>query len=90
MKQLSFILLFCFSQVALVCLHINKQAQAVALSYQLQKNNRLKNSLEQKKQTLLNTLQTLQSPQHIKQVAQQKLAMKPIKLRNIKRLPHDN
>jgi hypothetical protein len=73
----------------LVWLHINKQTQAIAQTYLLQKNIKIKNGLLQKKQTLLNTLQTLQCPHHIKQVARQQLNMKPIKLRNIKRFDYD-
>lgn len=86
MKRKSFILLFVATHVLFIALQINKQSKIVKLSYQKQRYEETKKKLLEQKQNYTNQLFALKKPSQIKQFATQKLAMKPLDLKQIKRI----
>ncbi len=90
MKKTIFITLFIVTHIGFLFLQIQKQMESVKESFRKQKNERTLTQLEQEKQALTNTLQSLQNKQEIKEFAQKKLHLQPISLTQIKRLSDDN
>lgn len=86
MKRSTAIIIFIGTQLFLILLQIHKQSLVVRYSYTKQKYEQEKQELLNKKQELINSLYTLQNQQRIKEFATEKLGMKPVRLKQIKRL----
>ena len=87
MKQSAFIAIFVATQVGFLVLHINKHSQLIKLSYAKQQCEQERDALTQKKQSLLQQLYALKSPESIKNFARTKLQMKDLALSQIKKIP---
>jgi len=87
MKKAPFIIIFVSAHIAFVFVQIHQYSQTIKVSYQKQKNEKLKNSLEQKKQSLNNQLIALQNRAAVKQYAVNTLQMSPVNLNQIKKVP---
>lgn len=89
MKKIVFATIFIGTHIGFFFLQIQNQIEGIRLSFCKQKSENALAELEQKKQALVNELQTLQNKQKIKQFAQQTLQLQPIKLAKIKHLYDD-
>ena len=89
MKKTLFFTLFIVTHIGFFFLQINKQMQLVKESFDKQKNERMVASLEQKKQKLANELNSLSNKSDIKEYAQKKLDLKPVRLAQVKPLSDD-
>jgi hypothetical protein len=72
--------------IVLVFLQVHKHVQFIQQSFAKQKNERDHAILIQRKQLLLNELYALKNHHLIKTFAEKKLALKPIKLSQIRRI----
>jgi len=86
MKRKSFITIFVAVHVLFIALQIDKQSKIVKLSYQKQRHEEEKKKLLAQKQKQTNTLFALKKPSQVKQFATQQLSMKPLDLKQIKRI----
>jgi len=86
MKKTTFISLFIFAHIFFIVLQIHKHSQIIKESYRKQKNEQLKNELIQKKELLTHQLYTLKNRSTIQEFATEQLAMKPINLKQIKKI----
>lgn len=87
MKKKSFIVLFLAVHVIFIVLQIDKQSKMVKLSYTKQKEEQVRKALSNKKQALINRLYALRNKQKIKTYAQTHLKMKPLKIKQVQRIP---
>lgn len=87
MKKATFFFFFITAQCIFFLLSINKQSSFTKLSYQYQKDEQILLELKSKKQRLANQLCLLQNPTTIKKIAQEKLELQPLQLKQIQRLP---
>ena len=87
MKKMSaIVLLFCCNAL-LIFFEVHKQGQYLKLSYEIQKLQAEIYNLNKQQHDLVYSLHALQQPDVIKEIAEKKLAMKPIELKNIKLSP---
>ncbi len=87
MKKMSaIVLLFCCNAL-LIFFEVHKQGQYLKLSYEIQKLQAEICTLSKQQSDLIYSLHALQQPDIIKEIAEKKLAMKPIELKNIKLSP---
>jgi cell division protein FtsL len=84
MKKISAIVLFFCCNALLIFFEVHKQGQYLKLSYDIQKLQAKICNLTKQQNDLVYSLHALQQPDIIKEVAEKKLAMKPIELKNIK------
>ena len=89
MKKVAFISLFIITHITFIFLQIHKHMAFIKQSFAKQKNERLLESLHEKKQEIINQFYALKNRATIKTFAQQNLQMNPIHLHQIKRL-HNN
>jgi Tfp pilus assembly protein PilO len=89
MKRSIFITIFISIHILFVGLQIHKHGLFVQLSYQKQKQEKLKDELLQRKQELAHQLHAAKAPTLIKQYVVQKNGMERVKLAQIKRLSND-
>ena len=82
------VLFFCFNAL-LIFFEVHKQGQYVKLSYEIQKLQAEVCNLTKEQNDLIYSLHKLQQPDIIQDIAEKKLAMKPIELKNIIRLDKD-
>jgi Tfp pilus assembly protein PilO len=87
MKKKAFIVLFLTVHVLFIVLQIDKQSRMVKLSYTKQKEEQTLKTLFHKKQALVNELYRLKNKQGIKKYAQTHLKMKPLKIKQVQRIP---
>lgn len=87
MKKKTFIVLFLAVHVLFIALQIDKQSRMVKLSYTRQKKEQTLKALSNKKQALINKLYALKNKQKIKTYAQTHLKMKPLKIKQVQRIP---
>lgn len=87
MKKKTFIVLFLTVHVLFIALQIDKQSKMVKLSYTKQKAEQTHSTLSKRKQELINRLYTLRNKQEIKNYAQAHLNMKPLKIKQVQRIP---
>jgi len=87
MKKPTFIILFIGTNIFFIFVQVYKQSQVIKLSYQKQKNEAEKEALSQKKDDLTQQLYALKNRTSIKKYAQNKLNMRKINLKQIKKLP---
>lgn len=78
---------FIIFHILFIFLQIHKQSSFVELSYKKQKNEKVKQELLEKKNSLIQQWYLVQNRASIKQYAQQELGMKKIALHQIKQLP---
>ena len=84
MKKMSaIVLLFCCNAL-LIFFEVHKQSQYLKLSYDIQKLQTQICDLKKQQNDLIYSLYTLQQPDIIENIAEKKLGMKPIELKNIK------
>ncbi len=84
MKKMSaIVLLFCCNAL-LIFLEVHKQGKYLKLSYDIQKLQAEICSLTKQQNDLLYSLHAFQQPDVIREIAEKKLVMKPIELKNIK------
>lgn len=88
MKRSTFIAIFISTHLGFVFLHIHKHTQFVKQTYTKQKNERHLASLEVKKQQLLQELHMAKNHSRIKEFAKTNLNMAPVRLSQIKKVPH--
>lgn len=88
MKKKSFIVLFLTVHVLFITIQINKQSKMVKLSYTKQKKEQTLKTLFNKKQALVNKLYELKNKNSIKAYAQNHLQMKPLKIKQVQRIPN--
>lgn len=86
MKRATFIGLFISVHLIFVIAQIHKHSQIVKLSYQKQKNEKLRNELAEKQLVLTHQLYAHKNLGAIKEFAIKNLNMAPVKLSQIKRL----
>jgi cell division protein FtsL len=86
MHKKTFIILFIAIHIGFIFLQIHKQSYLVELSYQKQKNEKIKQELVEKRNNLQQQWYVLQNRATIKNYAQEKLGMKKISLHQIKQL----
>ena len=89
MKKQFFIALFVSTHIAFLFLHIHKHMQFIKESFAKQSNEQLLAKMKQKKEAKQNELFALQNKHDIKTVATQKLALRPMNMTQLKRLPHE-
>ena len=87
MKKMTAIVLFFSCNALLVFREVHKQGQYLKLSYEIQKLQAEICNLTKQHNDLVYELHALQQPDIIKDIAEKKLGMKPIELKNIKRVP---
>lgn len=87
MKKKTFVVLFLAVHVLFIALQIDKQSRMVKLSYTRQKKEQTIKTLSNKKQALINKLCTLRNKQKIKTYAHTHLKMKPLKIKQVQRIP---
>lgn len=80
---MSAIVLFFCCNALFVFFEVHKQGQYLKLSYEMQKLQAEIYNLTKQHHDLIYALHALQQPDAIKEIAQQKLLMKPIELKNI-------
>jgi len=85
MKKMSAIVLFFFFNALLVFLEVHKQSYSLKLSYEIQKLQTQFHELTKQKSNLMHTLHTYKQPDNIKEIAEKKLYMKPIELKDVKK-----
>ena len=86
MKKGTVVSIFIFTQIGFVFLQIHKHMLFIKCSFSKQKNERCLAQLEQKKVTLRNQFYVVQNKSDIQQFAQDKLALQPSKIKQIKRV----
>lgn len=86
MKVKPFLVAFIGINLALVFLQVHKHSQFIKYLYALQKNEQTKELLVKKKQSLTHQLYACKNRSAIKDCAIAQLHMKPIQLRQIKKL----
>ena len=86
MKKISAIVLFFCFHALLIFFEVHKQSNYLKLSYEIQKLQTQLNELTKQKSTLTHTLYTYQQPCNIKDIAEKKLFMKPIELKDVKKI----
>ena len=84
MKKMSAIVLFFCFNALLIFFEVHKQGQYLKLSYEIQKLQTEIGKLTKEQSNLTYSLHKLQQPDIIQEVAEKKLNMKPIELKNIK------
>ncbi len=87
MKKKTFIVLFLAVHVLFIALQIDKQSRMVKLSYTKQKEEQTLKTLLNKKQALINKIYMLKNKNEIKTYAQSHLKMKPLKIKQVQRIP---
>jgi AAA15 family ATPase/GTPase len=85
MHTRTFITLFIMLHIGFIFLQIYKQSYLVELSYQKQKNEKIKEGLQEKKYALIQQLYVLQDRESVKAYAQNSLHMQPISLKQIRK-----
>lgn len=89
MRRSFFFAVFITAHIIFIFLQIHKHALFIKQSYRKQKNEKLRNNLHSEKDSLNHQLQLLENHTSIKKYAQNKLAMVPVKLSQIKKVPHE-
>lgn len=84
MKKTIFFTLFICLQIFFIFWHIYQESNYIQLSYQNQKQEQKIKELKTKKEKLTQKLLAHQDPMQIKEFAQTKLAMKKVKLDQIR------
>ena len=84
-KMPAIVLFFCFNAL-LIFFEVHKQSYYLQLSYQIQKLQNQLHELTKQKSDLTHTLHTYQQPGTIKDIAEKKLAMKSIELKDIQKI----
>lgn len=84
MKKISAIVLFFCCNALFIFFEVHKQGQYLKLSYEIQKLQAEICDLTKQQHDLIYALHALQQPDVIKDIAETKLSMKPIELKNIK------
>lgn len=87
MKKESFIFLFIAVNLFFIFFQIYKNSKIIKVSFEKQRNEKLKEELINHKITLSQQLCALQNKAEIKQYAVDTLQMEKIKLHNLKKLP---
>lgn len=87
MKRSTFIAIFTITHVMFILLIIHKQNRFINLSYQKQKKEKQKVELVEKKKDLMRQQYVLTNLQHVKQIAQETLLMKPTTISQVQKLP---
>jgi|GEM_PF-613175 len=87
MKKMSAIVLFFCFNALLIFFEVHKQGQYLKISYEIQKLQTKICSITKEQNDLIYSLHTLQQPDNIQTIAQEKLAMKPIELKKVTLLP---
>lgn len=90
MKKMSAILLFFCCNALLIFFEVHKQGQYLKLSYEIQKLQTEICTLSKEQSNLIYSLHKLQQPDIIQKVAKKKLNMKPIELKNIRKIDETN
>jgi len=86
MKKATFITLFVATNLLFIFVQIHKYSQVVKQSYRKQKNEKQRNELLQKKETLTTQFYELKSRQNVKTFAERELEMRPIAMNQIKKI----
>lgn len=89
MKRSTFIAIFIGTNLSFVLLHIHKQSQIIKLSYIKQKIEVEKLQLSKQKQELTHQLHTVHDRATVKQFAVNNLALKPVKISQVKKINND-
>jgi len=84
MKKISAIILFICFNALLILFEVHKQGQYLKISYEIQKLQTKLSELIQQKSEAMYILYKYQQPDIIKKIAEEKLAMKPIELKDVK------
>ena len=87
MKRTLFATFFVVTHVFFIFLELHKHNQCITQSFTNQKDKQELQKLSAHKQQLLHQLHALKDPQDIKLFAQTKLAMQPVRLHHVKKLP---
>ena len=90
MKKMSAVVLFFCFNALLIFFEVHKQSHYLKLSYEIQKLQTQLHELVKQKSDLTHALHTYQQPDNIKDIAEKKLSMKSIELKNIKRINETN
>lgn len=90
MKKTSAIVLFFCFHALLIFFEVHKQSNYLKLSYDIQKLQTQLNELIKQQSTLIHTLHTYQQPSLIQEIAQEKLSMQPIELKDVKKTHESN
>ena len=88
MKKISAIVLFFCFNALLLFFEVHKQGQYLKLSYEIQKLQAEVCTLTKEQSNLTYSLHKLQQPDIIQDIAEKKLAMKSIELKNIKSIKY--
>jgi uncharacterized protein HemX len=86
MKKNTFLSLFIITNIGFLFLQIRKQMLFIKESFRKQKHERTLTKLEQKNQEIEHAMHLAQNKQEIKQYAQEKLKMKPIRIAQLKKV----
>jgi len=87
MKKNSFITFFITAHIVLIFLQVHKHTLFIKNSYNQQQCEKKIAVLQEKKQTLTQTLYALKDRESIKKFAHDKLNMRPYALNQVKKLP---
>lgn len=87
MKNLFLVSLFITLNVSFIFLQIHKNSLFVQQEYQRQYHEKKRIELTNRKNDLTQRLYTLQSKNHVKQYATDKLKMRPLELSQVKKFP---
>jgi len=88
-KMTAIILFFCFNAL-LIFFEVHKQSHYLKLSYEIQKLQIQFHELTKQKSHLMHTLYKHQQPSQIQHHAEEKLLMKPIELKDVKKINETN
>jgi hypothetical protein len=86
MKKNTFLSLFIITNIGFLFLQIRKQMLFIKESFRKQKHERTLTKLEQKNQEIEHAMHLAQNKQEVKQYAQEKLKMKPIRIAQLKKV----
>ena len=90
MKRSLFISLFIGTNIFFVFLQIHRHSLFIKVSYEKQRQEKIKTELAQKKQNLIHELYSLKDRGAIKKFAEAELGMHKVKLNQIKKLNDGN
>lgn len=86
MKKISAIVLFFCFHALLIFFEVHKQSHYLKLSYDIQKLQTELSELAKQKSQLMHTLYRYQQPCDLQEIAEKKLLMKPIELKDVKKI----
>lgn len=87
MKKIKLMYIVIVTHVLFIFLHVYKHAKIVTAHYHLEQHNTTYKTLKKEKLSLQEEWYTIQNPEYLQNYARKYLAMKKIRLNQIKKIP---